>query len=292
MGKELVREFSLARQTFEEASDTLSINLQKMCFEGSEEELALTANTQPLVLLVSVAALRVLESEMDIQPACSAGHSLGEYTALVASGAMSFTDALAAVRKRGTFMQEAVPEGQGAMAAVMGMDPEALEKICDEAAEGDVLVCANYNAPGQIVISGNAQAVERALSLIKEKKGKARKLKVSAPFHCDLMKPAAERMAEVLAQIKFSGLAFPVISNVDAEPYPSAESIPDILTRQITSPVRWSESVQYMAGQDAAVFLEIGPGKVLSGLIKRIAPEAEILNLSAPQEFKEIERGL
>ncbi len=290
MGKKLAQEFGVARQTFEEASDALSMNLEKLCFEGTEAELALTANTQPAVLLVSIAAQRVLQNEFGVEPGFLAGHSLGEYTALVAAGAMSFRDALLAVRKRGTFMQEAVPEGKGAMAAVFGMEAEALEEICIEAAEGDVLLPANFNAPGQIVISGHASAVDRALPLIKEKGGKAKKLKVSAPFHSELMEPAAERMAEVLAQISYSELASPVISNVEASPYPSRDAIPDILTRQITSPVRWSESVNYMFEQGCTLFLEIGPGKVLAGLIKRIAPAVKILNLAEPQDLEEIER--
>jgi [acyl-carrier-protein] S-malonyltransferase len=292
MGKKLVQEFGVARVTFEEASDALGINVEKLCFEGDETELALTANTQPAVLLVSIAALRVLKEEFDFQPAHAAGHSLGEYTSLVAAGAMCFTDALLAVRKRGIFMQEAVPEGEGAMAAVLGLEEELLERICTESAEGEVLKPANFNAPGQVVISGHASALERALGLIKENRGKARKLKVSAPFHSELMKPAAERMAEVLAQISYSELAFPVISNAEAGPYPSREAIPEILTRQITSPVRWSESVNYMVGQGSELFLEIGPGKVLAGLIKRIAPGVRTLNFSEPRDLREIGKEL
>ncbi len=290
MGKKLFDDFAVARQTFEEAGDALHMNFEKLCFEGSDSDLALTANTQPAVLVVSAAALRVLNSEVDLEAAFAAGHSLGEYTALAASGAMAFTDAAAAVRRRGEFMQEAVPEGEGAMAAVLGMEADALEQICDEAADGDVLVPANFNAPGQTVISGHAAAVDRALALIKERGGKARKLKVSAPFHCSLMEPAAERMAEVLAQIRYSDLAVPVISNVDAAPYPDAGSIPEILFRQITLPVRWSASVEHMVENGADVFIEVGPGKVLAGLVKRISPEVKVMNLAEPDDLKAIEK--
>jgi len=291
MGKEFFREFALARQCFEEAGDALHLNLAKLCFEGSEADLQLTANTQPAVLIVSAAAWKVLHAETGLHPVAAAGHSLGEYSALLAASALTLPEAAVAVLKRGAFMQDAVPAGEGAMAAILGLTAEALARVCEEAAQGEVVRPANYNAPDQIVISGRAAAVERASALAKERGAKrAIPLKVSAPFHCELMQPAAKRMAEVLRSISWQKLSSPVISNVEAKPYPGPEAAADLLLRQITSPVRWVESVQAMAGLQAEIFLEIGPGKVLTGLIRRILPEAKTLNLAVPADLQAVQK--
>jgi [acyl-carrier-protein] S-malonyltransferase len=293
MGKDFYREFVLARQVFEEASDALRLDLAKLCFEGSDQELQLTANTQPAVLTVSAAAWKVLHAETGLHPVVAAGHSLGEYTALLAAGALDLDSAVVAVRKRGQFMQDAVPAGEGAMAAVMGLDAESVTKVCEEAAQGEVVRPANFNAPDQIAISGAAAAVGRASALAKERGAKrVIPLKVSAPFHCELMQGAAERMAEVLQGIAWQKLSCPVISNLEAKPYPGPEAAAELLQKQITSPVRWTESVQAMAEMAAEVFLELGPGKVLSGLIRRIRPEAKTLNLSAPKDLKAVQEIL
>jgi len=293
MGKDFYREFVLARQVFEEASDAIRLNLKQLCFEGSDQELQLTANTQPAVLACCAAAWEVLHAETGLHPMVAAGHSLGEYTALLAAGALDLGAAVAAVRSRGEFMQDAVPAGEGAMAAIMGLTAEAVTKVCEEAAQGEVVRPANFNAPDQIAISGAAAAVGRASALAKERGAKrVIPLKVSAPFHCELMQGAAERMAEVLNGIPWRPLSCPVISNLEAKPYPGPEAAAELLRKQITSPVRWVESVQAMAEMPAEVFLEIGPGKVLTGLIRRILPEAKTLNLSAPKDLKAIQEIL
>jgi len=293
MGKEFFENFALARQVFEEAGDALRLDLKKLCFAGSEDELQLTANTQPAVLTCSAAAWKVLHAETGLHPVVAAGHSLGEYTALLAAGALDLGSAVAAVRQRGQFMQDAVPAGEGAMAAIMGLDAETVAVVCEEAAQGEVLRPANFNAPDQIAISGAAAAVARASALAKERGAKrVIPLKVSAPFHCELMLPAAERMADVLQGIAWQKLSCPVISNLEAKPYPGPEAAPELLRKQITSPVRWVESVQAMAEMTAEIFLEIGPGKVLTGLIRRIRPEARTLNLSAPKDLKAVQEAL
>ena len=293
MGQELYREFALARRVFEEASDALRFNLARLCFDGSEEELQLTANTQPAVLTVSAAAWKVLHAETGLHPVAAAGHSLGEYSALLAVGALDLPSAVGAVRSRGAFMQEAVPAGKGAMAAVMGLDADKLAAICAEAAQGEVVTPANFNAPDQIAISGAAAAVARASELAKARGAKrVIPLKVSAPFHCELMQPAAERMAEALKAISWQPLGRPVISNVEAKAYAGPEAAADLLIRQITSPVRWVESVKALAESGAEAFLEIGPGKVLAGLIKRILPEAKTLNFVSPKDLKAIVEAL
>ena len=293
MGKDFFQEFALARQVFEEASDAVRLDLKQLCFEGSEDELQLTANTQPAVLTCCAAAWKVLHAETGLHPVVAAGHSLGEYTALLAAGALDLGSAVAAVRKRGRFMQDAVPAGQGAMAAIMGLDAEAISKVCEEAAQGEVVKPANFNAPDQIAISGAATAVSRASALAKEKGAKrVIPLKVSAPFHCELMQGAAERMADVLRSIAWQKLSCPVISNLEAKPYPGPEAAPELLRKQITSPVRWVASVQAMAEQQAEIFLEIGPGKVLTGLIRRILPQAKTLNLTTPKDLKAVQEVL
>jgi [acyl-carrier-protein] S-malonyltransferase len=280
MGKDLADNFPAARQLFAEANDALGFDLARLCFEGPEDELKLTANTQPAILTASIAALRVLQDETGLQPGCTAGHSLGEYSALVCAGAMSFADAVRTVRQRGTFMQEAVPVGTGAMAAMLGIERGELESICAEAAQGEVVAPANFNSPGQIVIAGHAGAVARAIEVAKGRGyRKAMPLPVSAPFHCALMQPAAERLAVVLAQVAVNDPAVPVISNVEALPNSAGGRVRELLVAQVCAPVRWEESVQQMAGLGVTRYIEIGPGKVLAGLVKRIVKDAAIANI-------------
>ncbi len=275
MGKELADNFPAARQVFEEANEALGIDLAGLCFNGPEEDLKLTTNTQPAILTVSIAALRVIEQESGLKPSYVAGHSLGEYSALVAAGAIGFADAVRTVRKRGAFMQEAVPVGTGSMAAVMGLEREALEEVCREAAQGEIVSPANFNSPGQVVIAGHTAAVERAAELAKGKGAKrALILPVSAPFHCQLMVPAGERLRVVLEQVTVSDPRVPVVTNVEASPNQKASRVRDLLVAQVSAPVRWDESVTRMAELGVDRFVEIGPGKVLSGLVKRIAKGA------------------
>jgi len=281
MGLEFYNEFPIARQTFEEASDTLKFDLAKLCFEGGLEELSLTANAQPALLTTSIAALRVLEQETDLSPSFVAGHSLGEYSAIVSSGALNFKDAVHTVRKRGEFMQSAVPVGIGSMAAVMGLSKEQIVKICEENSDDENVVSpANFNSPQQIVISGHKAAVEK-VSLLLKKEGAKRvvPLTVSAPFHCSLMNKAAEELKEVLDSINKSEINVPVVSNVDAESNSDHNAITDLLFRQVVMPVRWYESVEYMKNQNINRFIEIGPGNVLTGLIRRTVNDVELNNL-------------
>jgi len=279
MGKELADAFPAARQLFAEANEALGFDLTRLCFEGPEEELKLTANTQPAILTASIAALRALQAETGLQPGFVAGHSLGEYSALVCAGALSFADAVRTVRQRGTFMQEAVPVGTGAMAAMLGIERSELEAICNEAAQGEIVSAANYNSPGQIVIAGHAGAVARAIAIAKERGyRKAMPLPVSAPFHCALMQPAAERLQRVLDAIAVADPAVPVISNVEALPNLTGSRVRELLVSQVCAPVRWEDSVRNMSELGATRFIEIGPGKVLSGLVKRIVKEVEVGN--------------
>lgn len=281
MGKELADNFSVAKETFAEANEALGYDIAGMCFNGPEEDLKLTANTQPAILTTSVAALRVLEQETDLRPALVAGHSLGEYSALVATGALSLADAVKTVHLRGTFMQEAVPVGTGAMAAVMGVEREELEALCAKACQGEVVAPANFNSPGQIVIAGHAGAVDRAIELAKEAGAKrALLLPVSAPFHSSLMQPAAERLGSVLADIEVNPLKVPVVSNVEAAPYQDAQRVKALLVEQVCAAVRWDESIEAMKGLGVTRYVEVGPGKVLSGLIKRIDRGATLDNVS------------
>jgi len=280
MGKDLADNFPVARQAFEEANDYLGMNLARLCFEGPEEDLKLTANTQPAIVAVSIAALRVLREESGLVPAYAAGHSLGEYSALVCAGALSFADAIRTVRLRGTFMQEAVPVGFGTMAAIIGMANDDLEQVCREAAEGEVVAPANFNSPGQVVIAGHTGAVERAISLARERGAKrALLLPVSAPFHSSLMLPAAERLDKVLNDVTAGPMAHPVVNNVEAEPNSDSARVRELLVKQVTAPVRWEESIALMSGLGVERFVEIGPGKVLSGLIKRITKGAAMQNV-------------
>ncbi|BCA79816.1 ACP S-malonyltransferase [Desulfuromonas sp. AOP6] len=290
MGKALADNFPVARQTFEEADDALQFKISSLCFQGPEEELKLTANTQPAILTTSVAAYRVLESEMSLQPSYLAGHSLGEYSALVASGALAFADAVKTVRARGLFMQEAVPVGTGSMAAILGLEGRDLEEICREAAQGDVVAPANYNSPGQVVIAGHVQAVDRAIALAKEKGAKkAMSLPVSAPFHCSLMIPAGLRLKEVLDGVNVSTMNMPVVSNVEALPNQDHSLIRDLLVRQVSAPVRWDESILKMVDLGVEHFIEVGPGKVLSGLVRRIAKGVPVGNLEDTDSLKNLQ---
>jgi [acyl-carrier-protein] S-malonyltransferase len=259
-----------ARATFEEASDTLGFDVAKLCFEGPESDLKLTANTQPAVLTVSVAGTRLL-AERGLASAIVGGHSLGEYTALVAAGAMTFADAVGVVRRRGEFMQEAVPVGTGAMAAILGLELPVVEEICREAARGEVLDVANINSPGQIVVAGHRAAIERAVALAGTRDGKRSiLLPVSAPFHCRLMAPAAERLTAVLEAVRTVDPRQPVVRNVDAGLTTRASEVRPFLIRQVTAPVRWTDCVARMAREGCRTFLEVGPGRVLTGLLGRI----------------------
>jgi [acyl-carrier-protein] S-malonyltransferase len=288
MGKEFFENFREAREVFQEADDVLHISISSLCFQGPEDALKLTENTQPAVLTTSIAVLRVLQAEKGVVPNLVAGHSLGEYSALVVSGALSFADAVQIVRLRGRFMQEAVPVGEGAMAAILGMERGQVEKLCEEAAQGDVLTPANFNCPGQIVIAGHAKAIERAMERVKQEGKKAVALPVSAPFHSPLMKPAGERLEKVLEGITIQDLKIPVVTNVEADINQSKERVKELLVTQVSSPVRWEESMQKISGNGIEQILEIGPGKVLSGLMKRINPKIETKNIEDIQTLKKI----
>jgi [acyl-carrier-protein] S-malonyltransferase len=281
MGRELAEKYAAARAVFEEADDALGFALSRLCFEGPAEELQLTENTQPAILATSVAALRAAESEGLPRPDFVAGHSLGEYSALVAAGSLSLRDAVTVVRERGRYMQEAVPVGAGAMAAVLGAELETVEAVCREAArEGEVCAPANVNSPGQIVIAGSAAAVERAIPVLKGRGARrAIPLKVSAPFHCALMLPAQERLAAHLDSIEFADLGVPLVTNVDAALIRTGAEARASLVRQVSQPVRWRESVELLAREGVDTFVEVGPGKVLTGLVRQTAPQARGLNV-------------
>jgi [acyl-carrier-protein] S-malonyltransferase len=280
MGKHLYDNFPEAREVFEQANDALGFSLSDLCFAGDEAELQLTANTQPAILTASVAAFRAIGSKGVAKPDFVAGHSLGEYSALVAAGVINFADAVRTVRKRGSYMQEAVPVGVGAMAAIVGLDAEIVESKCAEAAEGQVCSPANINSPSQVVIAGDADAVDRACVLMKDAGAKrAIKLNVSAPFHCALMMPAQERLAEDLAQLDYVDFEVPIVHNVDATANDDAGKVADALTRQVSSPVLWLQSIRFLIGQGVDTFVEIGPGKVLSGLVRQIDREVRVFNI-------------
>ena len=270
MGKELASNHAIARQTFEEADDVLGYKLSELCFQGPEEKLKLTEVTQPAILTASVAAWHVLQ-EKGLKPAFVAGHSLGEYSAHVAVGTLTFADALRTVRNRGRYMQEAVPVGVGAMAAILGMAADRVIEVAKDVAHGEVCQAANINSPEQIVISGNVAAVARAIQLASERGAKkAVSLPVSAPFHCALMQPAQDRLATDLKPLSLQDPSRPVVCNVDATPVSSAEAARDALIRQVTGAVRWDESVRRLIGMGATTFIEVGPGKVLWGLMRQI----------------------
>ncbi|MGB7924688.1 MAG: ACP S-malonyltransferase [Pyrinomonadaceae bacterium] len=280
MGSDLAENFPAAREVFEEADSALGFSISEVCFRGTAEELQLTENTQPAILTVSVATLRAMEAEGFERPVYVAGHSLGEYSALVAAGCLSLSDAVRTVRARGRYMQEAAPVGSGAMAAIMGLDLQAVMNACGEAQEGQVCMPANINTPNQIVIAGDATAIDRAIELLKERGAKrAIKLKVSAPFHCALMNPAQERLAADLEEVAFQDLSVPLVTNVDASPITKGDEARDALTRQVSSPVRWQESVEFLIREGVETFVEVGPGKVLSGLVRQIERSARCLNV-------------
>lgn len=287
MGQDLAENFAVSKQVFEEASDAIGIDVAALCFSGTEEELKLTANTQPAILTTSIAALRALEAETDLKPDFTAGHSLGEFAALVCAGALDLGEAVKIVRQRGTFMQDAVPVGVGTMAAIMGLDQETLEAICRDAAEGEICSPANFNSPGQVVIAGHTGAINRACELAKSQGAKrALPLPVSAPFHCSLMSPAGEKLGEVLAESTIHSLNIPVISNVEAKENSDASRVKELLVKQVSAPVLWDQSVVRMAESGVETFLEIGPGKVLTGLIKRIAKGKATANV---QDLKSLQ---
>ncbi len=284
MGKALFDASGAARKVFERADAALDWKLSALMFEGPEAELTLTKNTQPAVVTASIAALEALrEAKPDLAPPdFVAGHSLGEYSALVAADALSLEDAVRLVHRRGAAMQDAVPQGQGAMAAIMGADRQAVEDLCREAADGGVVSAANFNAPGQIVIAGSADAVERARTLAGERKMKAIPLKVSAPFHCALMAPAAEVVRQALSDVTVKDPAVPVVSNVTGKPTTSASEVTELLVRQIDAPVLWQQSVGFMADDGVTQALEIGPGRVLAGLVRRSDKRLAVQGVSDP----------
>lgn len=288
MGRELAGRYPEARKVFDEADAALGFPLSKMCFEGPAGELQLTANTQPAILTVSVAAAEVLGAH-GVHADFVAGHSLGEYSALVAARSIGLADAVSLVRKRGEFMQEAVPAGQGAMAALLGFDRAATDDVCREAAQGEVVSPANLNSPGQLVIAGHRTAVERAVELAKKRGAKrAVMLNVSAPFHCALLKPAQDRLAVELDRVEIRDPQVPLVNNVDARVVRTAAEVLDGLKRQVTAPVRWEESVRLLRNENVALFIELGPGKVLSGLVRQIDRDAECLHEEDVASLEEV----
>lgn len=287
MGKALYDSSPAARRVFERADEALGWSLSRLCFEGPESELTLTKNTQPAIVTTSIAALEALrETYPELPaPAFAAGHSLGEYSALVAVGALSLEDAVRTVHIRGAAMQEAVPPGQGSMAAILGGDETAVRLLCNDAAQGDVVQPANFNAPGQIVIAGHAAAVERATALAKERGLKAIPLKVSAPFHCSLMAPAAAAVRKALESVTVHPFTIPVVSNVEAQPNADRQRVAELLIRQVDAPVLWDRSITTMAAAGVRGALELGPGKVLAGLVKRIDKSWTVHNVGEPADL-------
>jgi [acyl-carrier-protein] S-malonyltransferase len=279
MGRDLAENFPESRAVFDEADSALGFPISKVCFEGSEDELKLTENTQPAILTVSIAAFRALEKR-GIIPDFAAGHSLGEYSALVAAGALDFSTAVKLVRGRGRYMQEAVPSGEGAMAAILGLSPSDVAEVCRKAAQGEIVSSANLNSPEQTVISGAASAVKRAVEIASQSGAKrAVILPVSAPFHCALMVPAQKRLEPDLRAAHFGNLRFPVVNNVDAEAVSSGDEAREALIRQVTQPVRWLDSVHDMIESGVTIFVEVGPGKVLLGLLRQIDRSVRGLNV-------------
>ena len=288
MGLAAVEAHREARETFESADASLGFSLSKLCFGGPADELKLTENTQPAILTTSTALYRILEAQ-GIEPNFVAGHSLGEYSALVAAGSLRLEDAVVLVRNRGRYMQEAVPVGAGAMAAILGLGLGEVEALCKEVAEGEVVEPANLNGPGQIVIAGHTNAVNRTAEAAKGR-GARRvvPLPVSAPFHCQLMRPAQDRLEQDFAKITFSDPRVPVVSNVDAAPVRTAEQVQDALTRQVVSPVRWEESVRALLEEGVDQFVEVGPGKVLAGLVRKISKEARVASVENPSGVEKL----
>jgi [acyl-carrier-protein] S-malonyltransferase len=287
MGRDLAQKFAVAKQVFDEADAALGYAISTICFDGPEDALTLTENTQPAILTNSIAVLRVLEKEKGLTFDAAAGHSLGEWTALVAAGALRFADAVRLVHLRGKAMQAAVPPGAGAMAALMGLELPAVEALCAEAAAGQVCAAANLNGAGQIVISGDDAAVERAIAAAKGKGAKrAVRLPVSAPFHCALMAPAADAVRAALEKVEVADLRVPVVANVDAVANRDRGRVKDLLVKQVTGAVRWEESVQALAALGVTRALELGSGAVLRGLVKRIAPSIEVTTVGEPHEVE------
>ena len=286
MGRALHDAVPESRAVFEEADQALGFALSRVCFEGPEDQLQLTANTQPAILTVSVAAARALAAR-GVAPQWVAGHSLGEYSALVTAGVLSLSDAVVAVRRRGQYMQEAVPVGEGAMAAILMLDLEAIERACREAAQGQVVSPANINSPGQVVIAGHAAAVDRACELCKNAGAKrAIRLPVSAPFHCALMMPAQERLARDLSRLAFADPVVPLVNNVDARLVRTGAECREGLVRQVSAPVQWQSSVERLRGEGVSTFVEVGPGTVLSGLVKKIDRGARVLGVEDPASLE------
>ena len=289
MGKDLYEQFNIARRTFTEAEEISGLPLIRLCFSGTEKELKLTEYTQPAILTVSIAALRVFESEFGLHPFCVAGHSLGEYSALVSVGALAFSDAVGVVRERGRLMQEAVPSGKGSMAVILGLETQEVDSICEAASEGEVVAPANLNGGGQIVIAGERGAVLRAMSLASDRGAKrVLELSVSAPFHCSLMRPASEGLKKVLAAVTIQPFSVGVVTNVEATLNVDSNRVKSLLVEQAVRPVRWEESVRYLEALGCERVVEIGPGKVLSGLIKRISSHLQVANLGGCQDLKKI----
>jgi [acyl-carrier-protein] S-malonyltransferase len=290
MGKALADTFPECRAVFDEADAALGEPLSHVCFDGPDEQLRLTENTQPAILTVSVAAARLLAAR-GIVPAMAAGHSLGEYSAHVAAGTLAFADAVRTVRRRGRYMQEAVPVGQGAMAAILGLDSNSVARACTEAADGEVVAPANLNAPGQVVIAGTAAAVTRAGERAKALGAKrVIPLPVSAPFHCALMQPAQDRLGPELRALSVKAPSVPIVANVDAAPRTDGPSAIEALVRQVSAPVRWEEVVRTLASAGVRAYVEVGPGTVLSGLVRKIDREARVANLEAPSDLDAVER--
>ena len=286
MGKALYDQFGVAKQVFAEPDEALGLSLSDLCFSGPEADLKLTENTQPAILTMSIAALRVLEAETDLRPAYVAGHSLGEYSALVAVGAVAFHDAVRVVRERGRLMQQAVPAGQGAMAVVLGLEMDAVRALCADASQDEIVAPANYNGGGQIVIAGAKSAVARAMNLAKDRGAKrALDLPVSAPFHCELMRPAAAGLNQVLQNVPVHPFTVGVVTNVEAEVNLDCDRVKHLLVEQAVRPVRWEESVKKLSQLGCRRALEVGPGKVLKGLIKRIAPAMDTENFETPADL-------
>jgi [acyl-carrier-protein] S-malonyltransferase len=289
MGKALAQQFPVAARTFAEADEALGMSLSTLCFEGPDDDLKLTTNAQPAIVTTSIAALRVFRQETGMQPTVVAGHSLGEYSALVAAGGLTLADALRIVRERGRLMQEAVPVGVGAMAAIFNLSADEVLQVCTEAAQGEVVSPANLNGGGQIVIAGHESAVRRAMAVAKSRGAKrAVELAVSAPFHCALMSPAAEGLARVLVAIAVSPLVVPVIANVTADVNQDPVRVKDLLVQQVTAPVRWEESMLKLKSLGCKVAIEVGPGKVLTGLLKRIVPELPCVSVSDPVTLADV----
>ena len=292
MGRELADMFPEARAVFDEADAAFGGPLSQVCFEGPEDRLTLTENTQPAILTVSTAAYRVLVSR-GVQPAFVAGHSLGEYSAHVAAGTFAFGDAVKVVRRRGRYMQEAVPVGEGAMAAILGIDTQLAKQACDDAAQGEVVSPANINGPGQIVIAGAAAAVKRASERAKALGAKrVIPLAVSAPFHCAMMKPAEDRLAPELRALAVSDPRIPIVANVDAEAKRTAAAGIDALIRQVSAPVLWEDVVRRLASEGVTTYVEVGPGRVLSSLVQKIHQDAHVLHFGAPDDLAAVEAAL